>query len=71
MVLGEPLQITQQIVEIFNKLDVQYLIGGSLASSLHGIPRATFDLDILIDATSENASRLLAAMLDAGLGTAR
>lgn len=37
---------------------------------LHGVPRATFDLDILIDPAPENARRLLAALLNAGMGTA-
>jgi len=37
---------------------------------LHGIPRATFDLDILIQATKENAQRLLEALDEAGLVTA-
>ena len=32
--------------------------------------RATFDLDILIDATPDNARKLLDAFLDAQLGTA-
>ena len=37
---------------------------------MHGVPRATFDLDILIEATPENAKRLLAALQEAGIGTA-
>ena len=37
---------------------------------IYGVPRATFDLDILIEATSENARRLLAALMEAGFGTA-
>jgi hypothetical protein len=37
---------------------------------LHGVPRATFDLDILIEATIENARHLLEAMAAANLGTA-
>ena len=37
---------------------------------LYGVPRATFNLDILIDPTPNNARRLLDALLDAGLGTA-
>jgi hypothetical protein len=49
---------------------VKYLVIGGIASVLYGVPRATFDLDILIEATSENAERLLKALLDAGLGTA-
>jgi hypothetical protein len=43
---------------------------GGIAAVIYGVPRATFDLDILIDATPENARRLLDALLDAGLGTA-
>ena len=45
------------------------MIGG-IAVVLHGVPRATFDLDILIEASPENAQRLLAALLEAGLATA-
>jgi hypothetical protein len=37
---------------------------------LYGVPRATFDLDILIEATPENAQRLLDSFLEANLGTA-
>ena len=54
----------------FQKHDVRYLVIGGIAAVLYGVPRATFDLDILIEATPENAQRLLDALLDAGLGTA-
>ena len=50
--------------------DVRYLVIGGVAAALHGVPRATFDLDILIDASPENARRLLDALSEAGLGTA-
>ena len=49
---------------------MKYVVIGGIASILHGVPRATFDLDILIEATPANAQRLLDALLDAGLGTA-
>ncbi|MGD2064699.1 MAG: hypothetical protein PVF51_14120 [Nitrospirota bacterium] len=42
---------------------------GDIAAVLHGVPRATFDLDILIEATAENAKRLLDALGESGLGT--
>ena len=45
------------------------MIGG-IAAVLYGVPRATFDLDVLIEPTLENANRLLQAMSEAGLGTA-
>jgi hypothetical protein len=54
----------------FLKHDVKYLVIGGIAAVLHGVPRATFDLDILIEATEENAQHLLEAMLEARLGTA-
>ena len=50
--------------------EVKYVVIGGIASVLHGVPRATFDLDILIEATPDNARRLLDALLEAGLGTA-
>ena len=60
----------QGVFSSFHDHDVRYVIIGGIAAILYGVPRATFDLDILIDATPENAQRLLDALLDAGLGTA-
>ena len=54
----------------FQEHDVKYLVIGGIAAVLHGVPRATFDLDILIEASIENAQHLLDALLQAGLGTA-
>jgi len=48
----------------------RYVVIGGIASVLYGMPRATFDLDILIQASTENARRLLAALAEAGFGTA-
>ena len=60
----------QDVFRSFQQHDVKYVVIGGIASILHGVPRATFDLDILIEATPENTRRLLDALLDAGLGTA-
>ena len=60
----------QGVFRSFQQHDVKYVVIGGIAAILHGVPRATFDLDILIDATPENAQRLLDALLEAGLGTA-
>jgi len=43
---------------------------GGIAAVLHGVPRATFDLDILIEASQDNAHRLLDALLEANFATA-
>jgi len=54
----------------FQKHEVRYVVIGGIASVLYGVPRATFDLDILIDATPENTQNLLDALSEAGMGTA-
>ena len=58
------------VFESFQRHEVRYVVIGGIAAVLYGVPRATFDLDILIESSPENARRLLAAMLDAGMGTA-
>lgn len=49
------------IVELL-RADARFLIVGAHALGLHGVPRATVDLDIWIDATPQNAQRTLAAL---------
>ena len=60
----------QDVFRSFQRHDVRYVVIRGIAAILHGVPRATFDLDILIEATPDNAQRLLDALIDAGLGTA-
>jgi hypothetical protein len=54
----------------FQRHDLRYVVIGGIAAVLHGVPRATFDLDILIERTPSNAQNLLDALSAAGLGTA-
>ena len=44
--------------------DVRFLIVGAYALAIHGRPRATGDLDVWIDATPENAPRVMAALAE-------
>lgn len=62
MNLAEPVQVTRQVAKIFEELGIKYLIGGSLASSLHGIPRATQDVDIVADIESNHVESLVEAL---------
>jgi hypothetical protein len=41
--------VAQLVIDVLHRFDVRYLIGGSIASTLHGIPRATIDVDLLAD----------------------
>ncbi len=62
-----------RLVDVFASFErhrVRYVIIGGVAAILHGVPRSTFDVDVLIDASLENAQALLLAFEDAGLGTA-
>jgi hypothetical protein len=52
------------------KHDVRYVVIGGIAAIAHGVPRTTFDLDMLIEAAPDNAQRLLDAFIEAGFGTA-
>ncbi|MBC8492284.1 MAG: hypothetical protein H8D43_00760 [Chloroflexi bacterium] len=60
----------QGVFASLHRHNVKYVVIGGIAAVLHGVPRATFGLDILIEATPENAQRLLDALLEARLGTA-
>lgn len=62
MILAEPLQVTQLIAKVFDRLEVPYLVGGSLASSLHGIPRATQDVDMIAGLKSQHVTPLVKAL---------
>ena len=46
------LSATEPVAKAFEKLGILYFIGGSLASSAYGIPRATMDIDMISDLKS-------------------
>jgi hypothetical protein len=52
------------------KAAIGYVVIGGIAAVLYGVPRATFDLDLLIEATPENAAKLLDALYEAGIASA-
>lgn len=60
----------QDVFRCLKKHEVRYVVIGGIAAVLHGVPRATFDLDLLVEATLENVTRLLDALVEAKLGTA-
>ena len=64
------LNLLKDVFSSLQRHKVRYIVIGGIAAVLHGVPRATFDLDILIDANPDNARNLLDAFLDAQLGTA-
>jgi hypothetical protein len=52
----------EELLESFNAHGVRYLIVGAHAVAFHARPRATKDLDILVEPKPRNAERVLAAI---------
>lgn len=42
-----------RLLEVLDRLGIAYQIGGSVASSAHGIPRTTLDVDLVVDMAPE------------------
>ncbi len=52
----------EPVVEAFDRLGVGYFIGGSVASSAHGLPRATLDVDMIADLEPSHVRLLVEAL---------
>jgi hypothetical protein len=50
----EPALITARVTAVFEKLNVRYLIGGSLASTMYGMVRTTQDSDLVAEMRQEH-----------------
>jgi hypothetical protein len=59
----------EEFLELLNKHDVHYCIIGAFALAFHARPRYTKDIDVFIEATVENAGRLLVALNEFGFGS--
>lgn len=49
MQIPDILLAVQPVIQAFEKLSIPYYIGGSIASSVYGMARATLDVDIVAD----------------------
>lgn len=50
------------LLEAFSEAQVEFLVVGAHALAVHGIPRATGDLDVWVRPSTENAERVMAAL---------
>ena len=62
MMLGAPLAVVAKLVAVLDGLRIPYAVGGSLASSLHGVPRATNDVDVVADLRGAHVTRFVSAI---------
>jgi hypothetical protein len=52
----------QTIFREFNKLGIDYLVVGGLAVNFHGVPRMTYDIDLMILLQSDNILKLVSQL---------
>jgi hypothetical protein len=58
----DPFAKALQLARVFEELGIDYVLGGSLASSIHGEPRTTHDLDFVADLRPHHVSAFLEAV---------
>jgi len=59
---NEALRTCLDVARVLERLDIPYVVGGSLASSLHGIPRSTNDADLAVELGQEKVRPLVEAL---------
>lgn len=57
----------QRVAHILDGAGVPYMLTGSLAAAYYATPRATQDIDVVIDTQEEGIEKLVQGFLDAGL----
>jgi hypothetical protein len=56
----------KDFLKLLNKNKVNYCIVGAFAVGLHGKPRYTKDLDVLVEPTKENGERIIKTLIEFG-----
>lgn len=54
----DPFEIARAVAIALERLEVVFHLGGSLASSIHGLPRGTLDADLVADLSPGQGRRL-------------
>jgi hypothetical protein len=62
---------SKEFIELLNSNSINYMIAGGHAVAFHGYPRATGDMDVFVEISEDNASKIARLLADfgfAGLG---
>jgi hypothetical protein len=62
--MGTPAEAFARLLEALDRLEVPYEVGGSVASSAHGTPRTTLDIDLVVDLRSDQIDAFVAELGD-------
>jgi hypothetical protein len=57
--MATPADALARLLEILDRSEIPYSIGGSVASSTHGIPRTTMDVDLVADIKPDQVDELV------------
>jgi nucleotidyltransferase AbiEii toxin of type IV toxin-antitoxin system len=60
--LPDAIRATFEVARVLEELRIPYLVGGSIASSVHGIPRSTEDADLVADLRPQDIQPFVAAL---------
>ena len=60
--MSTPTEAFSRVLETFDRFEIPYFVGGSVASSSHGIPRTTMDVDIVADIRPDQIDDFAAAL---------
>jgi hypothetical protein len=62
--MATPADALRQVLAALDRMEVAYSIGGSVASSEHGIPRTTLDVDLVVDLKASQIDEFTALLKD-------
>lgn len=62
MIDSETLNVMLLVTDVLDELTVPYVIGGSMASIIHGMIRTTMDADIVADLKTEQVGQFVASL---------
>jgi predicted nucleotidyltransferase len=58
-----------EFLELCNNHETKYLVIGGYAVSIHGYPRSTKDIDVCIEMSESNATKMIQVINDFGFGS--
>ena len=62
--MSDLLEVASFVIEALDQAGVRYTVGGSLASSFSGEPRASIDVDIVVDMAANHIAPFIEALGD-------
>ena len=60
--MATPADALARLLEILDRAEIPYSVGGSVASSAHGIPRTTMDVDLVTDLKPDRVDEFVALL---------